>query len=176
MRDGLIDTEFARLSGRTGPGAGRPSKLYRRSGDDIAVSLPERENQFAAALMADAISDSARTGAPVMESLARMAATHGRALGIAAGSAGAPAGAAALDVVCEVLAEHGFEPRVDAGQAVLANCPFHALATTHTALVCGMNLALIDAMVDEVEPGAVECRLDPSPGRCCVTLSALPER
>ncbi|MDQ3641298.1 MAG: helix-turn-helix domain-containing protein, partial [Actinomycetota bacterium] len=28
--DGLLDAEFRRLTGRRGPGAGRPAKLYRR--------------------------------------------------------------------------------------------------------------------------------------------------
>ena len=37
---GLLATEFRRLSGRTGPGAGRPSKLYMRSDRDISVSRP----------------------------------------------------------------------------------------------------------------------------------------
>src|SRR3712207_1417538 len=40
--DGLLEVEFRRLSGRRGPGAGRPSKLYRRSDREISVSLPER--------------------------------------------------------------------------------------------------------------------------------------
>src|SRR3954462_9711428 len=29
--EGLLDTEFLRRSGRSGPGAGRPAKLYRRA-------------------------------------------------------------------------------------------------------------------------------------------------
>ena len=29
--EGLLEVEFRRLSGRTGPGSGRPAKLYRRS-------------------------------------------------------------------------------------------------------------------------------------------------
>src|SRR3546814_13356991 len=29
--DGLLEVEFRRLTGRQGPGAGRPAKLYRRS-------------------------------------------------------------------------------------------------------------------------------------------------
>src|SRR6478735_9095881 len=40
--DRLLEVHFERLSGRTGPGAGRPAKLYRRSGCDVTVSLPER--------------------------------------------------------------------------------------------------------------------------------------
>ena len=31
VADGLLTTEFRRLTGRQGPGAGRPAKLYRRA-------------------------------------------------------------------------------------------------------------------------------------------------
>jgi predicted ArsR family transcriptional regulator len=31
VEEGLLETEFRRLTGRTGPGAGRPAKLYRRT-------------------------------------------------------------------------------------------------------------------------------------------------
>ena len=31
VEEGLLDTEFRRLGDRQGPGAGRPTKLYRRS-------------------------------------------------------------------------------------------------------------------------------------------------
>src|SRR5687768_9864764 len=39
---GLADVRFERLTGRSGPGAGRTAKLYRRSGNEMGVSLPER--------------------------------------------------------------------------------------------------------------------------------------
>src|SRR4051794_14547108 len=32
VSDGLLDVHYERRTGRTGPGAGRPAKLYRRSG------------------------------------------------------------------------------------------------------------------------------------------------
>src|SRR5690349_17159553 len=51
---GLLETEFRRLTGRTGPGAGRPAKLYRRAERDITVSLPDRRYELAAGLLADA--------------------------------------------------------------------------------------------------------------------------
>src|SRR5438132_1715833 len=35
---GLLEVSFRRLSGRTGPGAGRPSKLYRRSPHRIPLA------------------------------------------------------------------------------------------------------------------------------------------
>lgn len=58
----LLDTEYARLTGRSGPGAGRTAKLYRRAGRDIALSLPQREYELAGRLMAAAIVLSATTG------------------------------------------------------------------------------------------------------------------
>src|SRR3954447_3847409 len=36
---GLLTVDFGGLPGRTGPGAGRPAKLYRRSDDEVAVSV-----------------------------------------------------------------------------------------------------------------------------------------
>ena len=169
--DGLLDVEFARLSGRTGPGAGRPSKLYRRAAREIAVSLPEREYELAGRFMADAIAESGRSGAPVLEALGQVAAEHGRTLGEAALASADSTGSDALHLACAALADHGYEPRIEAGSAILANCPFHALAQTHTDLVCQMNLSLVEAMVDEIGPGDVDARLDPAEGRCCVTLA-----
>src|SRR5215204_2012542 len=67
--EGLLETDYARLSGRSGPGAGRTSKLYRRARHDIAVSLPDRAYELAGHLMADAIAESAASGAPVLETL-----------------------------------------------------------------------------------------------------------
>ena len=61
-QDGLLDVEFKRPPGRSGPGAGRPAKLYRRAARELAVHLPERRYDLAARIMADAISAS-RPGA-----------------------------------------------------------------------------------------------------------------
>lgn len=165
--EGLLVAEFARLTGRSGPGAGRPSKLYRRATGDVAVSLPGREYELAGRLMADAIATSAATGQPVIEALNQAAADHGRSWGRAAAEFATHR--RALDIVCETLAQHGYEPRTEGKKIVLANCPFHSLAGTHTAMVCGMNLALIDALAAEVD--GIRCGLEPADGRCCVVLS-----
>src|SRR5215208_5795625 len=45
---GLLEVTFRRLSGRTGPGAGRPAKLYQRSKRDLELSLPARRYELAA--------------------------------------------------------------------------------------------------------------------------------
>src|SRR5215218_6815979 len=51
---GLLTVTFERRSGRGGPGAGRPAKLYTRSARDVAVSVPPRDYGLAARLLAEA--------------------------------------------------------------------------------------------------------------------------
>jgi predicted ArsR family transcriptional regulator len=183
VADGLLDTESRRLSGRRGPGAGRPTKLYRRSRRQVAVTLPPRHYDLAGQILATAVEDAARDGVPALEAVQRAAADAGHRLAAAhrvrdEGSAPlddpAALHAAALDDVAAVLETHGYEPRVQGDRVVLANCPFHALAREHTALVCSMNLHLISALLDELRRRDVQTGLDPAPQRCCVTLTAKP--
>jgi predicted ArsR family transcriptional regulator len=180
VADGLLDTEYRRLSGRRGPGAGRPTKLYRRSSRQVAVTLPPRHYDLAGEILAAAVEDTARDGVPVLQAVQHAAIDAGHRLGAAhprhaEGSAAASGDAAALDDVAAVLNAHGYEPRVQGDRVVLANCPFHALAREHTALVCGMNLHLITALLDQRGRRDVLAGLDPAPQRCCVTLTAAPD-
>lgn len=172
--EGLLDVEYRRLSGKQGPGAGRPTKLYRRSEREVAVSLPPREYDLAATVMASAIEASVRDGTPLPEALKECALAAGRAL---ASPGDAPPQGAPLDAVCGVLAEHGYEPRAEPDdecgeRVVMANCPFHALSRTHTELVCGLNSDLIAGLTERLGGGVVTARLEPAPGRCCVVLRA----
>jgi hypothetical protein len=82
--EGLLATEYVRLTGRSGPGAGRPSKRYRRGGTEIAITLPERQYEVAGRLLAEAITASARTGTPVTDTLRMAAGAHGAAIAAAA--------------------------------------------------------------------------------------------
>lgn len=169
--DGLLETDYARLTGRTGPGAGRTSKRYRRAAADIAVSLPPRAYELAGRLMADAIAESTRTGAPVAGVLNQIARDYGRGMGDAA-VAGPPADAqGALDLAVAVLREHGYEPRHLDSEVQLANCPFHALAQAQTQLACSMNHALVTGLTDALDPYPPRARLCPGAERCCVVLS-----
>jgi predicted ArsR family transcriptional regulator len=171
--EGLLESEYARLTGRSGPGAGRTSKLYRRADRDIAVTLPQREYELAGRLMARAIAQSATNGAPVVEVLNRVAHDYGHAIGVTALTGRQPLptdAASALDVAVGVLSEHGYEPRNDGGHVYLANCPFHALAQEQTELACTMNHALITGVVDALSPLRPRARLQPRPRRCCVVL------
>src|SRR5260221_9031496 len=52
---GLLTADYRRPSGRTGPGAGRPAKVYVRSGSEFTVTVPPREYELAARLLAQAV-------------------------------------------------------------------------------------------------------------------------
>jgi predicted ArsR family transcriptional regulator len=172
--EGLLDTEFRRLSGRRGPGAGRPTKLYRRSARQVAVTLPERHYDLAAQILATAVAAAARDGAPVLDAVQHAATQAGHRLGAAERAHDGGLAPDRPDSIAAVLATHGYEPRVRGDGIVLANCPFHALAREHTALVCGMNLHLITALLDELGHPEVTAQLEPALDRCCVTLTAEP--
>jgi predicted ArsR family transcriptional regulator len=166
--DGLLEVHFERLSGRTGPGAGRPAKLYRRSDCTVTVSLPERRYDLAGNLLAAALDEAEASGEPPRRVLERAARRRGRELADEARAA--DDGTRAQDVVLRLLEDQGFEPRLEGDAVLLANCPFHALARSHTDLVCGMNLSLLDGVLEGVPAAGLVARLQPEPGRCCVRL------
>lgn len=168
--DGLLEVDYRRLGERTGPGAGRPAKVYRRSGAQLAVSLPERDYELVGRLLAAAIEASAQSGQPVLDALGEVAAEHGRALAAAIGvHATAPE---LVDRVLTLLSEHGYEPRHEAGRITMENCPFHTLSQEHTSLVCGMNHAMLEGFTQELQPPCLRAELEPAAGRCCVVLHA----
>jgi len=68
------------------------------------------------------------------------------------------------------LAARGYEPEQAGDEIRLRNCPFHALAGRHRALVCGMNLDLMKGAVGAVGCPGIVAVLDPQPGQCCVAL------
>jgi predicted ArsR family transcriptional regulator len=167
--DGLLDVVRQRRTGRSGPGAGRPAKLYRRAARSVTVSLPERRYDLAGELLAAAVEEADRTGERPGEVLDRRARERGEELGRAA--VATDTGPAA---VLDVLEEQGFEPRADGDAVVLVNCPFHALASCHTDLVCGMNLRLLDGVLSGAGSTGLAARLQPWEGHCCVRLEPEP--
>lgn len=169
--DGLLEAEFRRLTGRQGPGAGRPAKLYRRTRRDIALSLPARRYDLAAGLLAAAVTESTATGAPVDLTLRRLAQERGAEIAGTVAPHPAPRSAAALaKAVAGALAIEGYEPRLGPGDIVLGNCPFSALAADHPELLCGMNLALLDGFAAALPDAGLTARLRPAADVCCVRL------
>ncbi|MFI7066054.1 helix-turn-helix transcriptional regulator [Kribbella sp. NPDC050124] len=166
--EGLLAVVYERRTGRSGPGAGRPSKLYCRSDREVEVSLPERRYALAGRLLAAAIEDAEATGEPPRAVLDRRA----RQLGSELATAGRTK-ATGADAVMEILEENGFEPRAQEKAIVLGNCPFHTLAQQHTSLVCEMNLCLLEGLLTGLDASELHARLDPEPGQCCVRLERL---
>jgi predicted ArsR family transcriptional regulator len=174
VADGLLTTEYRRLSGRQGPGAGRPAKLYRRAAGELSVSLPDRRYDLAARLLAGAVDEATRTSTPVADALTQLATERGRGLGVRARSAAGkrPGRRALIDATLAVLEDQGYEPRRDGDEVVLVNCPFHALVDEQRELVCGMNHDLLSGMTDAVGDDVLAARLEPSDNACCVRLHA----
>jgi predicted ArsR family transcriptional regulator len=157
---GLIEAGTARPEGRGGPGAGRPAKRYARADRELSVTLPARSYLLMADVLADAVAED-DTGS-VRAAAARAARRAGRAV--------TDAGPEKVDLET-ALVDCGYEPaRTDDGDIELRNCPFHQLSETHTELVCGLNLDMIQGVLEgagEPEDRAVLC---PREGRCCVVI------
>src|SRR4051794_30373256 len=167
---GLLRTSFRRLSGRSGPGAGRPAKLYERSEQDVAIALPARQYELAARLLLEAV-DGGRT-ADASARLRAVARDVGRSAGAAEAAAnGSPRSRrASLARVEPLLEDLGYEPSSEDGSIVLRNCPFHALAQQSTTLICGMNVDLVGGLLDGLGARGLTADLAPQPDRCCVVV------
>ena len=170
LEEGLVDVEYRRLSGKDGPGAGRPAKLYRASDRQLEISLPGRRYELAARLLAEAFS---QQGTDPAEALDEVAHRFGEDLGAQARRrlGRRPSDTRFLHTTCQVLRDHGFEPTESDGTVRLRNCPFQSIAKDHPELVCGMNLSLARGLLVGLGAGGLEARLEPQPGMCCVAFS-----
>ena len=160
---GLVEVTFRRPAGRSGPGAGRPAKLYRRSAAEHQVSVPPRDYRSAAELLAEVVDV---TGAE--PELQRSARSRGAAAGRAARRQAPHAPDA--DLVVDALSAQGYQPYQQEAELRLRNCPFHVLASRYPPLICGMNLALLEGLLEGAAVTSLKARLDPRPEECCVTL------
>jgi predicted ArsR family transcriptional regulator len=170
---GLLDVEYRRLSGRSGPGAGRPAKLYRRGSREVGVSLPERHYEVPAGLLATAVEHLAGPTPP--DALRSAAHDLGQGIGAAARrrSGQRPSRRRLRSALEETLEARGYEPaETPCGEIRFRNCPFHVLVEDHRDLVCNMNLALAEGILDGLGEDRLHARFDPQPGQCCVAISA----
>lgn len=161
-RAGLLDASYKRLTGRSGPGAGRPARVYERADREIEVSLPARHYEFLADLFAASLQEIG-DGTPPK---ALVDAAHD------AGERMADQGAVPhQNGLLTILDKAGYEPsKADDGTIRLRNCPFHALVEEHRSLVCATNLALAHGIVDGLGSQSTHYRpeLCVQPGYCCV--------
>lgn len=168
---GLLEVEFRRPPGRSGPGAGRPAKLYRRGPGEVLIQLPERRYELAGRLLAGAVAKAARGDVEPAEAAAEEAHEHGRRVGQGARERIGTRRPARLEEVAETLAGEGYEPLIEDRTVVLRNCPFHAVAEQERELMCGMNLELVRGLIEGIGADGVSARLEPVANHCCVRLS-----
>ena len=168
VESGLLTASYQRPPGRRGPGAGRPAKVYARSDREFAVTVPPREYELAARLLVQAVEadPSDRSRAVLAEAARRLGTELGSAFERDAGERDA----GERDVT-GVLTQQGYEPCGGADGVIrLRNCPFHQLTEQHREVVCGMNLALVEGLVDGLGADGLRPVLDPQPGHCCVAI------
>jgi len=171
VKAGLLKPEYRRLSGRSGPGAGRTSKLYRRSHRQIELSLPERHHDVLARLLAESAS-----AHPPLAPSAGAAYDFGRALGRRArkGVRVQPGSEQQLQCVQDALETVGFEPyQSGPGEIRLRNCPFDPLSRVYTPVVCGVAQAIASGVVDGIGADQLVVSREMSPDRCCGVISAV---
>ena len=171
--DGLLDVEFRRLTGRSGPGAGRPAKLYRRTDREYVLTIPPRNPALLGELLAVAVATAGEGAEAVRERLVEVAGEAGRA---AAGRV--RAGRSDRDrrrALLGLLASYGYAPHPVDGALSLANCPYEPVSEQVREVVCGTNLALVGGAAAGVGLREADCSLQaPVDGGCCVRVAPWP--
>jgi predicted ArsR family transcriptional regulator len=173
---GLVRTHFARPDGRSGPGAGRPSKMYEATSDVIEVSIPPRRYDVAGRLLMEAVLE--RTdGEGAVDAGRRVSRRRGIDLGgdtAASMDLRRPDAERALAAAESALSSVGFEPyRSPRTTMRLRNCPFQALAAREPGLMCEMTRSFVAGVVEGIGSRAVEASPESEPGDCCVVVSAI---
>jgi predicted ArsR family transcriptional regulator len=167
---GLLDVEYRRLSGRIGPGAGRPAKVYSVSPRSFSVEIPQTRYALAASMMATVLS-AAGSRAGDAESLQDVAASVGESIGSEVRRR-ARTKVARQDAIHRKLTQLGYEPQVqESGEWAMRNCIFSELSMSHRELVCPMNAAFVTGLIDGAQLSLRVERRTEKPG-CCVRLTS----
>ena len=159
----LLRVEFRKIGARTGPGSGRPTKLYATARCEVSASVPPRHYDLAASLLAAGVQHSIDTGVGIEESLAQVAREEGLRMGRVAGD------------IQTLLAETGYSPESDGdGGTIMANCPFHRLSQDHQSVVCALNGALLGGALEGCGDARHVLAPDQEISHCCARLVAKP--
>ena len=167
---GLLDVGYRRLSGRVGPGAGRPAKVYSVSSRSFSVEVPQTRYGLAASMMATALSADGPEGDG--QSLQVVATAVGESLGGEIRQHARTKGAR-LEAVQQQLNQLGYEPRVqESGEWTMRNCIFAELSSSHRELVCPMNAAFVTGLADGAHVKSLRIERRTAPPGCCVRLTS----
>jgi predicted ArsR family transcriptional regulator len=163
---GLLDARYEAPEDQP-RGRGRTPKVYEPAGQTVNLTIPQRQYELIAAILADAVATRPDDAANAARRQAHARGVHyGR---VSAGAAGSRTSAGS-DVE-EALAALGFEPCRSGGKVILRNCPFHSIAGQHPELVCALNHAFVVGVIHGVAADdMVTSHLVPHPDACCVEL------
>jgi predicted ArsR family transcriptional regulator len=158
----FLRAEFRRRSGRSGPGAGRPAKLYALADAELSVSLRERHYDLLAQLLLKAMSDT--SGAPDQAVLERVGFEFGQEIGqrelAERGEDATPVATRsttteAIAEVVRLLSRYGFSAESSSGDGIKAcSCPFEEMAFHDPARVCGLDRAIWRGILSAFAPQA----------------------
>ena len=169
---GLLTVSYARPPGRSGPGAGRPSKRYGVADVDLEVSVPARRYDIPARILARAIEES--SPGDVRAASTSVAYDEGERIGRMRRPAKRMTINDSMVAANDVLDDLGYEPeQADASCIKLRNCPFHAVVDVAPQLVCRLNESFLSGLLSGVGAHrSVAAKLDgETPPDCCVTIA-----
>lgn len=157
VEQGFLRAEFQRRSGRSGPGAGRPAKLYALAEAEEDKLLNEKHYDLLAELLLRAMND--RSGEDPQQVLERVGYEFGRELGVAERAAGrSPSYASTTEAVMGVvgvLTRYGFGATAGAdGEFTARACPFEEMAKVDPQRVCGLDRAIWRGVLSAFNPDA----------------------
>jgi predicted ArsR family transcriptional regulator len=170
---GLLTAGFERPPGRSGPGAGRPAKVYSAAPETTAIEFPERRYAELVGLLVDAVP---------ADRLTDVGARFGSALAAAAGVEPARDRRAGLERLCSAMGALGFQARLAAlegerAEIVTPTCPLRPLVVASPAVADvdhALWRGLVAAALEDVDVGEVACEtrdcLEPC-APCRVTVS-----
>lgn len=154
--------------------AGRPSKRYRATESDTALTFPPRRDDLLATLLARALEALPPEQAEAMAD--EVGFEYGRSLAQRiAPSEGRRTVKTALAAVADALTAHGFSAHTESRGSALAivseHCPFGNAATRYPHVVCAVDRGLIRGLMaglyGETTPQVEESR--PAGDEHCVT-------
>ena len=160
LRAGLLTAEFSRRSGRSGPGAGRPAKLYSAAPEPEALEFPPRHLPALVARLVDELPGDGRERA-----LRRAGEDFGRSLAHEAGLRPEARLEDALERVCAAVRSLGFQAtlqELEGDTAVIstATCPLRPLVTERAEAAeidRGMWAGLVERGVRGVRAESIAC-------------------
>jgi predicted ArsR family transcriptional regulator len=152
----LLTASFERPPGRTGPGAGRPAKVYSPTPDITAVEFPMRRLPELVGLLVDAVP---------RKRLADVGARFGTSLAASAGVEPVADAGDGLERLCAAIGQLGFQARLaslEDGRAEIMTptCPLRPLVVANPVVAeldRGLWRGLVASAVEGVEVEDVGC-------------------